>query len=66
MSLRRYLVFGWDRYEASGGWHDFIYSYDDLDEAKQLLIKSPTHTHEQQAISAGKIVLSSDLEPEGT
>lgn len=48
MSLRRYLVFGWDRYEASGGWHDFIASYDSLDEAKQVLIKAlPAQTNGQ-------------------
>ncbi len=49
MSLQRYLVFGWDsRYGASGGWHDFIASYDSLDEAKQVLIKAlPAQTNGQ-------------------
>lgn len=29
MSLKRYLVFGWDQHYPTGGMNDFIGSYDD-------------------------------------
>jgi len=35
--LKRFLIFGHDDYEASGGWGDFKGSYDTLDEAKQSI-----------------------------
>ncbi len=30
--FRRYLLFAWYEYEASGGWNDFVDSYDTLQE----------------------------------
>lgn len=32
--MKRYLLFGYSDYYPDGGWHDFIESFDTLDEAK--------------------------------
>lgn len=38
--IKRYLVFGGYNYYPSGGWDDFIDSFDDVSEAQACVLKS--------------------------
>ena len=35
MKVKRFVVFGYNNYEACGGWEDMVDSFDTLDEAKK-------------------------------
>ncbi len=41
--MKRYLVFGFENQEGSGGWNDFIGAFDDLDEANAAALPYWNH-----------------------
>jgi ribosomal protein S12 methylthiotransferase accessory factor YcaO len=53
--MRRYMVFAWDAYYPSGGMHDFVNSYSDLEHARKTLTEALTETEEQSAKDYGHI-----------
>jgi len=41
--MKRYMLFGYWKYYPSGGMHDFIDSFDTIDEAWQRILDNPEH-----------------------
>lgn len=39
--MKRYLLFAYELHEARGGWHDFVGSFDTIEEASEMFKTMP-------------------------
>ena len=54
--MKQYLLFGWNAYEAAGGWHDLNSDHDSLDAAKRAACKTGWEEFCIVDITTGEIV----------